>query len=623
MRELRPNHIPHITKEDIMKSRLIGLAYCAFVFLTGCASNIQSTQINDKKPLPQGHGVVAVQVISNTDRLAPLHQDWTNIYAVRLDNREALKQAAIEKAKAKAKQYGKKFDESKVDWDLDVYEMYPASEGVINSQLFVGSMPAGEYLISSLYSHYSDGNVTSWVSMPVGYNAGTFEVGNKQITGLGTIAFQPLLSIKSPTFWNMSSSKKAFVVRLSERQHLERFVIQEYPNIAKALNQTKVLGWKDDILEPIREKIGAMARKNAYGDQVIPLDNALGHAAIAAKFGQLRVLDKQGTWQQFDLPTNAQLSATVEIKNILYVAGERGQVFFSKDHGQDWHSFNPVSSKEAIMWLGFRGNTGYAVTSSSKSHKVYQYGDIQQAWNKVGEFKRVPGASFWVQNGGMFPFFSQAGQLKIINDTKLHEYHAESGKWKTSKTKAIKKFAQMQDGSLLGIEVSQWDGYGDQVFSLDEGKSWSVVSRSLRWGDVKSETSLPAVLPNKQFITVGRVKKSKDRSLKILSAPFEQVSKEQLTWQTHGQVKENCATLLASLTLNKTLYFQCDQGQVISTSDLGETWDTAVDIDIAKLQSEYDNLLLAIKQMAEKNKAESQAKTSEEESKQQDTALDI
>ncbi|WP_440903826.1 hypothetical protein ACMZOO_13330 [Catenovulum sp. SX2] len=606
-----------------MKLRLIGLACCAFIFLSGCASNIQSTRINDKKPLPQGHGIVAVQVINNTDRLAPLHQDWTNIYAVRIDNREALKQAAIEKAKAKAKQYGKKFDESKVDWDLDVYEMYPASEGVINSQLFVGSMPAGEYLISSLYSYYSDGQMSSWISMPVGYNAGTFEVGSKQITGLGTIAFQPLLSIKSPSFWNMSSSKKAFVVRLSERQYLERFVVQEYPNISKSLNQSKVLGWKEDILESIREKIGSMARKNAYGEQVISLSNTLGHAAIAAKFGQLRVLDNEGSWQQFDLPTNAQLSATVEIDNKIYVAGERGQVFVSDDKGQNWQSFNPVSTQEAIMWLGYRDDKGYAVTSSSKAHKVYQFSEISQAWKKVGEFKRVPGASFWVQNGGMFPFFNQLGQLNIINDTKLHAYDFNSGKWAMSKTKALKKFAQMADGSLLGIEVSQWDGYGDQVFSLDEGKSWNTVSRSLRWGDVKSETSLPAVLPNELFVTVGRIKKSNDRSLKILSAPFSEITKEQVTWKTHGLVKESCATLLPSLTLNDTLYFQCDQGQVVSTRDLGETWDTVVDIDIARLQNEYDNLLIAIKLMAEKKQAESQAKKTESDPEQREAAKDI
>ncbi|MEP1871011.1 MAG: hypothetical protein ABJJ44_15895, partial [Paraglaciecola sp.] len=87
------------------------------LFLTGCGSTtIQSTHISSSSELPMGNGVVAVQVINNTDRLASLHKGWTEIIVIRTDNMDELKQIAIDAAKAKAASKGKAFDPDKVDW---------------------------------------------------------------------------------------------------------------------------------------------------------------------------------------------------------------------------------------------------------------------------------------------------------------------------------------------------------------------------------------------------------------------------------------------------------------------------------------------------------------------------
>ncbi|KZN40879.1 hypothetical protein N482_20930 [Pseudoalteromonas luteoviolacea NCIMB 1942] len=50
-------------------------------------------------------------------------------------------------------------------------------------------MPEGEYIISLLYSFYSDGSVSSWINMPVFQSAGVFQVKNAQLTNLGILVF--------------------------------------------------------------------------------------------------------------------------------------------------------------------------------------------------------------------------------------------------------------------------------------------------------------------------------------------------------------------------------------------------------------------------------------------------
>ena len=74
--------------------------------------------------------------------------------------------------------------------------------------------------------------------------------------------------------------------------------------------------------------------------------------------------------------------------------------------------------------------------------------------------------------------------------------------------------------------------------------------------------------------------------------------------------RDNCHSLLPQLTTGNTLYFLCDQGQIVSTSDFGETWQTDIDRDIAQMQAQYETFIDELKQQQE---AEEKAKETEAE----------
>lgn len=59
----------------------------------------------------------------------------------------------------------------------------------------------------------------------------------------------------------------------------------------------------------------------------------------------------------------------------------------------------------------------------------------------------------------------------------------------------------------------------------------------------------------------------------------------------HGQVADACASILPEISSRERLYMLCDNGALHYTEDLGETWVTDIDIDIAGLQENYDKLV--------------------------------
>jgi len=571
-----------------------------FLLLAGCAtSNIQSTKISASADLPLGHGVVAAQVINNTDRLAPLHKGWTEVIVIRTDNIEELKRLATEKAKAK----GKSVAPDDLDWQPDAYSLTANNKGVIDSQIFVGSMPNGTYMISSLYSFFSNGEISSWVSMPVYQAAGNFDVVSNKLTNLGSIVFQPLLNVKEKSFWNNSSSQKAYVTRLNDKQNFTDFILSHYPNLAQKIEFTDPMGWSEDEFDEFRIKLGELSRENAFGERVSYLQK-IGCRAVVARFGQVKVLQENGEWIKNDLHTNGQLSAVIELQNKVAVGSEKGLVFINNHTSTGWLEIQPVSAKEAVVWFGKGANKHYALTSAAMDYYVYEFEEPTQPWEKVGSFKKKERNNWLVQNGGLFPWIKQDGSLRVINDNTVYDYDNVSNTWTSAKTTSLVKLAQLRHGPLVGLEVSQWDGVGDQVYSLDDGESWLDINRNLSlFGDAKSDVSLPTLLSDNTVVTVARVKEkgAKSSDLKIVSSSIENL-KSKGKWQIHGLTQGTCNTLLPELTDQNTLFFLCDKGEIVSTNNFGGTWKTELNIDLVGMQEKHQSMIKAMSEEYEKDK---------------------
>ena len=559
------------------------------MLITACSStSIKSTSIESNKPLSPNSGIIAVQIVNNTDQLARWHQKWTEVIIFRSDNFDEIKQKAIEKAKAKHKGT-KPFDPNKVEWDPEYYTLTPHSQGVLDSQIFLGTVPEGEYMISTLYSYYNGGDFSSWISMPVLGSAGSFKVEQKKLTNLGSVVFQPLLNIKENNFWSNRSSFKAYVTKVNQQQDLKAFILEHYPNLANQLDLTTELNWIADSFETFRTELSELSKHNAYGATGAYLSEH-GKNIILSKLGNVRVQDSDGQWKTINLNTNSQLASVIELKGELAIGGELGQVFVGHPSKPNWTVHKPISAKEAIVWFGSNGTTHYAATQSASQFQVYTFTDVTKDWTKFGTFKRKS-SGVWVQNGGLFPFIDDQGNLSVINDNSRYVYDNSTKKWSKLKSPSLVSMAQLQNGALVAVDVSQWDGIGDQIVSRDYGKSWQTVKRPLYKGS-SVEGTMPIIMGDK-VISVGR-KKSKRKTelyeLSIVSADAENISKSK-TWSFHHPIKETCTTLLPNLSQRETIYMLCDQGEVVASNDLGKNWEIVLPLDLEKMQNTYELLL--------------------------------
>jgi hypothetical protein len=572
----------------------------SMLFLIACNSTIKNTQIEKNKNIDVNHGVVGVQVINNSDSLAVHHKGWTEVIIVRMDNVDEKKQQAIDKARAMAEARNKDIpDDRDVNWEPDFYTLVPTQEGLIDSQIFIGSMPEGSYMISSLYSYYNGGDFNSWLNMPVDISTGMFTVKTGLLTNLGSIVFQPLLNVQEKSFWTRKSTQKAYVTRLDTMQKMDTFLLSHYPNLASSIDLTNTLTWDKDQLERFRSKLSSLSRQNAYGKTALPL-SIHGKGVIASKFGQLKWQDQQRQWHQVNLDTNSQLSAILETETHIMVAGEQGEIFTSNDWESEWTPINRVPATEAIIWFGKGDNSFYAMTQSVNEYIAYKFSSIESDWIKLKSFKRKTNG-FMTVNGNVFAIITKLGQLTVLNDNRLSQHDFSSDTWKEIKTDSMLTISSLSNGDLVGVEVSQWDGIGDQVISQNSGESWLPIKRYLTSSkDRDAEKSSPLMLADGTVLTLGRkkTKASGQRPIKgelnIISTHISKADDVE-SWTYHALAKSECQNLLAQISSKETLYFLCDKGDVVFTKDLGKTWDHVADIDIADMQLQFNQLVEAMK----------------------------
>lgn len=555
-------------------------ATIVFLMLTSCKSTtFTSTEIDPNQPIKINKGIVAVHLVNNAEQLQINHKGWTEIFLVRTDNLEEVKKRAYAKVQAQANREAKilgvkpkTIDPKTVEWDRDRYSLTPHNNGVLNSQIFVGTVPAGEYIISSLYSFFDNGNMSSWLTMPVQASTGKFEVKGKQLTNLGSIVYQPLENIKESNYWQNSSSSKAYVTRIKQQQDLKQFIFKNYPDLANQLDLSQINSWLPDAYDSYRGVLSDLSRKYAYGDKTIPL-NKFGKGMITAKLGLLTWQDNDYQWHKTQLDTNSELISALELENTILVGGELGQLFSGGALNGIWEKQQPVSAKEAIIWLGKGHEQNYAVTLTNDRYKIYTFINTESPWIETFSLSAVR------QN--LSPIVNRRGELILLKGRKQYHFDKKKKKWRESKKSLIGEALQLPSGAIVAIRPGLTT---IQKISTNGGKTWEVINSPSDFFDFNSVNSFPSILKNK-VVTLG----SFNNQFKIISADINNVESKD-AWTIHHDAKAGCTTMLPGLSYNKALYFLCDQGSIVETSNYGETWHETMVSDIDAMRKAYEAL---------------------------------
>lgn len=511
------------------------------LLLSGCAPGLIETRLDGPEPVPVGHGVVAVQVISNTRALAPMLPNWTAVFVVDLDDAEKR------------------------------YLLTPSETGLLGSRVFVGALPPGQYAIYNLHSFVNLNNAQYWLNAPTPRSLGSFDVLADRLTNLGSLVYQPLGEIE-----NDKGRKRGLhvVTRIEEPQELSDFVKETYPGFAPRLAADFELGWRDDMPDPDRERIARRIRELGFGNRVLRLED--DSIVMAGKLGRLywRVGDAQ--WREADTGYTNEIGAVSRTLDGYAIAGERGLALTSPSLEGPWQRRPGPGSQWAVTWLRtLPGGDLIAIAKGPGEDRLFRVSRDFQNWRTLRSFKHDTSVYF-SGYGQTLAVTTAANRISVFADGLRLEYDPATDRLSEQPSEPLFRLEQQPDGTLISVSGHWWSGLGRARHSLDGGETWTrfVRLREHEAGDTVN-AGLSVRLEDGREVMVSRkyVKSGQSRRVKITQERFIRVRSGEVIEFWGGAIDPDCTDLLPQISTSRRLFSLCEDGGVLRSDDLGASWE--------------------------------------------------
>jgi hypothetical protein len=510
-----------------------------------------NTRIDRATDALETSGIVALQLVSNADRVSPMMPAWTSVVIDR-------------------------------EGDPDrVYPLYPEAEGLLRSQMFVGAVPPGNYRIRNL--HASNADNSAWLNAPVPRLLGRFNVEAGRVTTLGTIVYQPFYAVDA----NPLRGVPYVVTRVDDALDATRYVLARYPN-AGAMTPQVPLGWVEDGGDEMRNGVVERMRDFALGEEAVLLEP--GSFAMPARLGQIQWREPSGSWRRIDTGYTQQIAALTRGDDGFIAGGERGLLLHARVLSGPWAEVAGPAVDEAVYWLhALPGGRLLALTRSGSQARFYDIDTANPKWEPVRSFSYEQGF-FFTGRGVVHPAVDHDRLTLMFNGEALVYLLAERT-WSSSRERTLWRVARQEDGTLLAIPGSLWNGIGEPVFRTREG-SWHalrrptkatnaawMVSGSLPWLDREGGAHIPGTRMRR--VAGGRIERSDEVYLLYSTTPGDSLS-----WKVRGQMPAGCYHMLPQVSSEQHLFARCLDGRVIRSDDGGHEWVTDRDNGVAEYRPE-------------------------------------
>lgn len=518
-----------------MKTKGFALLVC-IAWLTGCATT--STSLDQPELLPSSFGIVAVQVVTNKGRLSPMLDNWTAVHVINVDDPEQR------------------------------FELKASTRGLLRSRVFVGALPPGRYSLHFLQSFVTIGNSMTWMNAPVPSHLGVFEVEHGILTTLGTVVYQPLGVVQGEE----RQSELYAVVKVDDPQPLDAFVAEIYPEPYAAMDPSIVLGWETGP-ELMRSESATRVREAAYGVNAARVGD--GRIAFGATLGQIYWREDDGSWSRFDTGYVNEL-ATVEATTDGFVAaGERGLVLVAPALMGPWTRVPGPSDAHAIFWVHQHvDGQFYALARSEKRVDFFQVSPDFDEWKRLHSYAYSPGPYF-TGRGQVHAFAQDDGRIVLLGGGERRVFDPRSGQFSVREDDHHFDFAVQPNGTLVSLPGSLWSGVALPQMSTDGGRTWhrTGTARGREYRRMGG-SSMPYVLDDGRVLMVMHRAVAIDRLKRRPSEElYTRIGDRQGNIESWGaELEAGCDALLPAISSDEMLFLRCDDGRILSSSDLGQSW---------------------------------------------------
>lgn len=474
-----------------MSAPIRALAFLPILVVTaalhGCVAGGVNTTVAKDAPLTADKGLVVVSVVTNRRSLPYSFPNW----------------------------YGANLA-STIDTKLTgTLSRVRCGDFYVGTCTYVGNLPAGQYYITSFSSYFSGGDVSYWITAPIGPGFGTFEVKAGQVTDLGTLVIHP----ETPQMARFVAGQ----VPTDER--LREWLKADYAAVLPADAFAKPLGWSRSL--DMRNEFAATASRFPTTSSD-PQRLADGRILVPTKLGGVLERSTAGEWKLHKLDT----ALTTEDMAIfprggLRVLLEGGMMLEADSAAGPWRpsrllgvpgnperlAYQPSGAPVVASYEEWTEVDAKAKQKTKKKRKGYRVyvGQPDGSWTKLVEVavKDSDPKPQLVRIGDRWAFADPG----IVSSALVLVRPATGEVVRNEKFKYSKVYGA-DDGTLFAWDPPFLAGNGTYYISRDAGTSWTKLPRGEE-GKPLDIAKMPRVVGGK-IVTLGDrpfAPKSKDKEI--------------------------------------------------------------------------------------------------------------
>lgn len=532
-----------------MPGRLILLAF--LLTLSGCVMpNHYNSSPRQFSKLPETHGVVVFQVTNMDYRLNRYMYDW-HVFRTRRIGGGPM--TWLEEGKEPPEKY----------------MVYPNFAPIPGTTLWVGVLPAGNYLAEDLYSSFNNGNYYGHMTAPIADRFASFRVEPDRVTLLDTYLYKG--------FGN--NFLQANVISPDDLLAAAR---EAYPEIMDSVSLENPLQFPTSLREDDAEaNEGILKWAETVGTATYAAE---GRVFRPARAGQIFERSPAGEWVRVSLPTFEPVEAVWATETGSVIAVTRSGRIFRRAAGNTGYAEIEVPLEGRVRRVGQDASgTWYVNTQTTRTEKeVIQYGKdrgkekvikhhelalwrserlVSDDWEKVIELPvESGGARMTIVNDKAFLFDSEQPTRAIDLDTGSA----------IELEKSIVFTRAYSSGKVLGFtefERGFWTTTATEIW-LDDGtgNGWKQLP------DVKPR-GMPEMLSDGSILLVGqRESRTREEQARGDSAyeGFLQLTPGATRWKPYGEVPDGCTGWIELRELEDGILALCDYKVFFNPSETND-----------------------------------------------------
>ncbi|MDW3205969.1 MAG: hypothetical protein R8L07_10555 [Alphaproteobacteria bacterium] len=437
----------------------------------------------------------------------------------------------------------------------ETFTLTDVTDGLSRSALYIGSVPPGEYRLSSFAGTISNATGTPNDSF------GRFAIEARRITYLGSI----VEVVTGPRVDVLSRYRTSYLTYdpTPVAEGLPEVLQALYPGLSDvAMRPDSYLGWSEAHVPPvISQGLYDEVRDGSLG-LLAPTELSDGRIAFGTLLGQIRFWHPEHGWSRVDLGVNRSVEAIVEIvPGALLVGGEMGMLRISPDMGKAWAQIRSPIPYGVVRDIHKMPDGGVYLTHYRDTRFTLLRSDINlNQWEPVQSFQfAAPGRFYGSTPQRLRTHRIGSLLLTTLPQSRLAVYDTETGRSEVRDMPGpVSRARASRDGRLRGIfeRFIVWNPY----LTADGGVTWEsdTISRSTHMPAFRDE-SHGAALEMESGLTEGwtYLTRTKDGGS---------------TWQRGPKMPNPFLTWIDYAADGSLLYATDQLGEFYYSRDGGETW---------------------------------------------------